>query len=405
MCILLSWMGCSQSHQPPGVHPIPASTAGLVRNPAPEAGILSDPDRIRFRFTNLTDGPARQTQAYITIVGRDASGRFCHLDPDGRFLPCSPDDNKVPKNGRTWCAYAIPFQDSPLDIHRTLRMDSARAYISVGEPIWLRVDESTGGLVQPNPANPSDPNGQVIFDWVEFALDDSGFHGNTTCVDQFGLPVTLAVIDRNHPNRLEGPVGLPETRSELFRAWRATMTAPFQGLEDPRGRRILAPAHDAAPGGLRDYFQGYLASMWDKFSREPLVLTPEDGTFTGRVEASGRLVFTRAGDPVPYVIAAMPTTSEVFLCSGVLAQGNDVEKVLGAQLAALLNRHLLEEPLAWKTAGDYYRRTPCNQYARFWHEHSLKRLAYGFPYDDVNDQSPSLATGDPMEIKVTFRWD
>ena len=145
--------------------------------------------------------------------------------------------------------------------------------------------------------------------------------------------------------------------------------------------------------------------MWKKYGAEPLVLTPDEGTFTGRVEADGRMTFTRAGDPRSYLITGMPTSTEVFQCSGVLAQGNGLEKVLGAQIAALLNRHLLGEALSWRSADRYYLQAPCNDYARFWHQHSLAGLAYGFPYDDVNDQSSSLATPEPLEVSVTFRWD
>jgi hypothetical protein len=74
-------------------------------------------------------------------------------------------------------------------------------------------------------------------------------------------------------------------------------------------------------------------------------------------------------------------------------------------VAALLNRHLLETPLAWRRAAAYYRREPCNHYARFWHEHGLGHRAYGFAYDDVNDQSASLYVPDPLEITVAYRLD
>jgi hypothetical protein len=132
--------------------------------------------------------------------------------------------------------------------------------------------------------------------------------------------------------------------------------------------------------------------MWTKFRSEPLVLTPDQGTFTGRVDAQGRMVFTRDFDPASYVIQGQPSSQEVFLGNGVLAQGNGTEKVLGAQVAAMLNRHVLETPGAWRDAAGYYRRNPCNRYAWFWHEHGLEHRAYGFAYDDVNDQSSSLAT-------------
>jgi hypothetical protein len=358
-------------------------------------------ERIRFSFSNATLGPGSATPVYAVCTGLDAAGRFCHLDRNGRFLPCSAADNVVPKDGQSWCAYGIPLQDTPfLDLDRNQAIASGRLYLSVGAPLYLRVDAATGGLVQPDPANPADPNHPIRFDWIEFALDGTGFHGNTTCVDQFGLPIAMTVFDRADPKRPMGQVGITEARSALFAAYRAAMPPAFAGLADAQDLRILAPAHGAfaATGSERDYLRGYIDQMWRKYRSEPLELTPDEGRFTGKVDAKDQIVFTRQGDGAGFLIRGKPTSAEVFL-------GNGVEKVLGAQIAAMLNRHVLETPLAWRDAAGYYQRDPCNRYAQFWHEHSLGGRAYGFAYDDVNDQSPSLATPAPLEIRLSYRWD
>jgi hypothetical protein len=123
------------------------------------------------------------------------------------------------------------------------------------------------------------------------------------------------------------------------------------------------------------------------------------------VDALDRLVFTRDGTGGTFVIEGKPSTQEAFLCNGVLARGDPTERVLGAQIAAMLNRHVLETPLAWRAPAGYYRRDPCNGYARFWHAHGLGHRAYGFAYDDVADQSASLAAPDPVEIRISYRLD
>jgi len=400
LALALPWLGPACAGGQERVPAAPAA-AGARAQPPPTAGPL------RLRFRSTTQGPGRELPAFATVTGRDRSGRFCHLDRQGRFLPCSPADNVIPRAGRTWCDYAIPLQDGlDLDLPAGSAIDSGRIYLSVGAPVLLRVDEASLGLVQPDPANPTDPNGPILYDWVELTLDRTGFHGNTTCVDQFGLPVALTVVDRGHPARILGPVGLTGARSALFAAYRAAVPPAFAGLADPGDRRILAPAHGSfqAGGADQDYLQAYIDAMWRKYRDEPLVLTPDEGSFTGRVDAQDRLVFTRPGDPAAYRVGK-PTSAEALLCNGALAAGNGTEKVLGAQLAALLNRHGLEQPLAWRDPAGYYRRDPCNRYARFWHERGLGGRAYGFAYDDVNDQSPSLYAPDPQEITLTFNWD
>jgi len=361
-------------------------------------------ERIAFTFLNATQGPSRATPAFVTIIGRDASGRFCHLTRDGQFQPCMPGDATAARGRRSGCRYGLPLAEvMALDVPRSLRVDSGRIYLSVGAGAWLGLDPATGALVEPDPANPDDPNAELDYDWIEFTLDDRGFHGNTTCVDRFGLPVTLTVVDRERPGQPQGPVGLAESRTALLRAWEAEVPAPFRQLESDGHRRILAPSHVPALAG-GGHFDAYVKTLWARYRTEPLVLTPDEGTFTGQVQPDDRLVFTRAGDPGTYAIARPPSTAEIFLCNGVLAQGSALEKVLGAQLAAILNRHVAD-PSHWRQPQDYYLTTPCNVYARFWHAHSLDGLAYAFPYDDVNNQSPSLATPNPQEIRISFRWD
>jgi hypothetical protein len=282
------------------------------------------------------------------------------------------------------------------------RLSGGRLYLSIGAPLYLRVDPASGGLVQPDTANPSDPNASTTFDWMEFALDASGFHGNTTCVDQFGLPITLLVRDAS--GFTVGPVGLKGRRSDLLREYQNAGLGDFASLMDPGGKRITAPGH-APLGPITRHFDAYIKSMWAKYRQEPLILTPDEGTFTGRVDSLGRMVFTREGDPCSYLIRTMPTTMDAFRCDGPLAQGNGVERVLGAQVAALINRHRLEAPGDWRDAGEDYNALPSNAYAQFWHERGLKNKAYGFPYDDVNDQATLVYSAHPEEVLVEFRID
>ncbi|BDU72742.1 glycoside hydrolase family 64 protein [Mesoterricola silvestris] len=354
---------------------------------------------LRLAFANRTRGALAAQPVYLTVTAQDDAGTFLRMDAGGAFHPCLPADNRVPAAGRLWCAYSFPLPAAvDLDTARDLR--GGRIYLSVGAPLRLRVDPATGGLVQPDPANGEDPNGRTLFDWVEFALDRTGLYANTTCVDQFGLPITLEARDRDGTSA--GPVGLEARRSDLVRDFAAAVPGPFRALVGDL--RITAPGH-APEGPLRRHLDAYIRAMWERYRREPLVLTPDEGTFTGRVEPGGLFVFTRPGDPERYLIRAMPTTPEAFRCDGPLAQGCTLERVLGAQIAAMLNRHILETPSAWRDPSRYYAAEPANAYARFWHLRSLGGKAYAFPYDDVNDQAPLIHAAHPQELRIGFRVD
>ncbi len=90
-------------------------------------------------------------------------------------------------------------------------------------------------------------------------------------------------------------------------------------------------------------------------------------------------------------------TSDIFGCAGVLAAdpGN----------CAALNRHVKQLPESqWSTPSLYYQAAPANYYAKFWHDHAINKLAYGFPYDDYAGQSSFVSHGNPQWLEVAVGW-
>ena len=45
-----------------------------------------------------------------------------------------------------------------------------------------------------------------------------------------------------------------------------------------------------------------------------------------------------------------------------------------------------------------------NAFVKFWHDHSLNALSYGFAYDDVGGFSPSIHTRAPQTVTYTIGW-
>jgi hypothetical protein len=80
-----------------------------------------------------------------------------------------------------------------------------------------------------------------------------------------------------------------------------------------------------------------------------------------------------------------------------------MELALEAWICAALNRHVahLEPDAYWNNASAYYNAGPCNYFSKFWHDHSERGgLAYGFCYDDVNDQSATTFTTNARGVVV-----
>jgi hypothetical protein len=367
-----------------------------------------------FNIVNGTHNAYDNAHVYWAIIGKDwTTGKFVYVNTAGQLVPMSVNDNgALTKNGVTYTNYFHTIaQAGSVTIPP---INSARLMLSVGGPMYIRVNSDVNGNIGyagANIENPADPNIDVTFDFMEMAIvPDTGFFGNTTRVDQFGFPVTL---------RLQGlggfdqTVGETATRASLFSAWASSVPAQFQGLaQTPYSPyRIIAPAHASfnAGGANVTYLDSYIQGLWTKYASQSLVFTDQQGTFTGKV-VGGKFQFTDAQGT--YTIQRAPTTAEALLGSGVLndatgqtpgTAGYDKQLQIEAQLCAAINRHIVEDPAHWSTPSYFYV-SPANSYSKFWHDHSLNGLSYGFAYDDVGGFSSSLHTAAPTVATVTVGW-
>ena len=236
----------------------------------------------------------------------------------------------------------------------------------------------------PAPKNMADR--EAIWDFIEYASENGEtWHGNTTQVDAFGIPITIALGNQR--------VGIAESRRTLFEQFRKHAPAPFKNcvLGD---RWIVAPgaADFRADGPAAHYFAAYIDEVWQHYAVEQK--TPS-GRWTGQV-VDGALIFKPVGNGPTYTCAAKPSTQDAFLGTGVLATN--------APFCAAINRHVLADPADWHSPAAFYQAEPCNWYAKFLHEHSLGHKAYGFCYDDVAEQA-AFFSGQGKEVVVTLYWD
>ena len=367
-----------------------------------------------FNIVNGTHNAYDNAHVYWAIIGKDwTTGKFVYVNTAGQLIPMSANDNgALTKNGVTYTNYFHTIaQAGSVTIPP---INSARLMLSVGGPMYIRVNADVNGNIGyagANIENPADPNIDVTFDFMEMAIvPDTGFFGNTTRVDQFGFPVTL---------RLQGlggfdqTVGETATRASLFSAWASSVPAQFQGLaQTPYSPyRIIAPAHATFNTGMANasYLDSYIQGLWTKYASQTLTFTDQQGTFTGHV-VGGQFQFTDGQGT--YTIQRAPTTAEALLGSGVLndatgqtpgTAGYDKQLQIQAQVCAAINRHIVEDPAHWYTPSYFYV-SPSNSYSKFWHDHSLNGLSYGFAYDDVGGFSSSLHTAAPTVATVTVGW-
>ncbi|MBW8758980.1 MAG: hypothetical protein JF586_15320 [Burkholderiales bacterium] len=367
-----------------------------------------------FNIVNGTNNAYDNAHVFWAIIGKDwTTGKFVWVNTAGQLIPMSTADNgALSKNGVTYTNYFHSIaQAGSVTIPP---INSARLLLSVGTPMYIRVNQDVNGnmgYAGANIDNPTDPNIDVTFDFAEMAiLPDTGFYGNTTRVDQFGFPVRL---------RLQGldgydqTVGETATRASLFSAWASAVPAQFAGLAQApySPYRIVAPAHGSfgTSGSNAHYLDSYIQGLWSKYATQTLTFTDQQGTFSGHV-VNGQFQFTDGQGT--YIIQRAPTTQEALLGNGVLndatgqtpgTAGYDKQLQIQAQMCAAINRHIVEDPAHWYSPGYFYV-NPSNSYSKFWHDHSINALSYGFAYDDVGGFSSSLHTEKPTIATVTVGW-
>ncbi|WP_207943099.1 beta-1,3-glucanase family protein [Actinomadura sp. KC345] len=354
---------------------------------------------------NVTNDSGRPGQVHLYVVGVNTNtGRLGYVDASGTFTP--------------WPAGSLPPSPAP-DVSisgpangatTTLRVPrgiSGRVYFSFGEKIdfFLTPD----GLVQPAPWNPSDANHDLLFDWSEFTYNDDGLWLNSSQVDMFSVPHSVAVTNAAGATTRTG-VLVPDGRERVFNAvqgqaggWSGLITTRPDGLR----LRVLSPAKGIDAGVFDSaYLDGYIGSAWDAYRSQTLTVVPfqhEPGKrFSGRTGADGVMRFT---DGTGAVVASFqrPTTKDVFGCDGRLHAPNDaVVGPIARTLCAALHRSTLGYLHTQPTydAGQFYTRDITNHYSRIVHANMADGRAYGFPFDDVGGFESLVHDGDPSSAAI-----
>ncbi|KAA9381318.1 coagulation factor 5/8 type domain-containing protein [Microbispora cellulosiformans] len=205
------------------------------------------------------------------------------------------------------------------------------------------------------------PNSQY-YDFIEFTVGPSVFNGNTTRVDAFGLKLAMRLHARDGYDVAVGEdsATFAESRAATFQRFIDEVPAEFKQLA-----QVQAPYRIPAPGSASIFQPGGAYANY----------------FTGYAAQQG----------------VTATTSQVTGCAGPLAEA--------PKMCAALNRHVAGLSDAQQSdAANYYKAAPANYYAKFWHDHAIGKLAYGFPYDDYAGQSSFVSHGDPQWLLVAVGW-
>lgn len=269
---------------------------------------------------------------------------------------------------------------------------------------------TTGGLVQPAVQNPSDPNRDILFNWSEYTLNDSGLWLNSTQVDMFSAPYAVGVQRADGSTATTGHLK-PGGYNGFFSALRGQpggWANLIQTRSDGTVLRALAPGYGLENGALpASAMDDYVSRVWQKYAASTLTVTPftdqPDTKYFGRV--SGNVMnFTNSSGAV-VTSFQKPDADSIFGCHKLLDAPNDqVRGPISRTLCAGFNRStLLANPnQPDTTTANFYQDAVTNQYARKIHAQMADGKAYAFAFDDVGNQESLVHDGSPQQAYLTL---
>ncbi|MFI9613517.1 glycoside hydrolase family 64 protein [Streptomyces sp. NPDC052023] len=353
----------------------------------------------------ITNSSGRGEPVYVYTLGTslttgqqgwaDANGTF-HAWPAGGNPPTPAPDASItgPAAGQS----------------KTIRIPklSGRIYFSYGQKLDFRL--TTGGLVQPAVQNPGDPNRNILFNWSEYTLNDSGLWLNSTQVDMFSAPYSVGVQRADggvvSTGRLK-PGGYTGVLDAL-RAQPGGWGGLIQTRSDGTVLRALSPLYGLETGALpASVMNDYIDRVWQKYATTTLTVTPfgdqPNTKYFGRV-SGGVMNFTNSSGAV-VTSFHKPDASSVFGCHRLLDAPNDqVRGPISRTLCAGFNRStLLADPDQPDTSpANFYKDAVTNHYARIIHDRMADGKAYAFAFDDVGHHESLIHDGNPQQANLTL---
>lgn len=369
--------------------------------PAP-AHAAAVPDTIPLKITNNS---GRGEQVYVYNLGTQLStGRQGWADASGTFHPWPAGGNPPTPAPDASMTGPAAGQSTTIRVPKF----SGRIYFSYGRKLVFKL--TTGGLVQPAVQNPTDPNRDILFNWSEYTLNDSGLWLNSTQVDMFSAPYSVGVRRADGGTTSTGRLrpGGYNAVLDTLRGQSGGWADLIQTRSDGTVLRALSPLYGLETGALpASVMDDYIDRVWQKYSGSTLTVTPftdQPGVkYYGRV-SGGVMNFTNGAGAV-VTSFQKPDASSVFGCHRRLDAPNDqVRGPISRTLCAGFNRStLLTDPDQPDSgSGGFYQDSVTNHYARAVHAQMADGKAYAFAFDDVGNHESLVHDGNPSQASLTL---
>ncbi|MGI5451729.1 glycoside hydrolase family 64 protein [Streptomyces sp. CA-249302] len=379
-----------------------ALIAAVIAIQSPSSAKAAVPATIPLKVTNNS---GRGDAVYVYTIGTllstgqqgwaDANGTF-HAWPAGGNPPTPAPDASI--------AGPAAGQSKTIQIPKF----SGRIYFSYGQKLVFKL--TTGGLVQPAVQNPTDPNHDILFNWSEYTLNDSGLWLNSTQVDMFSAPYAVGVQRSDGSTVNTGHLksgGYNGVLNDL-RGRSGGWAGLIQTRSDGTVLRALAPGHGLESGALpASVMDDYINRVWQKYASSTLTVTPfadqPNTKYFGKV--AGNVMNFTNGSGAVVTSFQKPDADSVFGCHKLLDVPNDqVRGPISRTLCAGFNRStlLVNANQPDTSSANFYQDAVTNQYARAIHAQMADGKAYAFAFDDVGNHESLVQDGSPQQAYLTL---
>lgn len=402
------------------------------------------PAALTVRVVNHSDYPA--DQVYLCVLGKDKQETaYYYLEFGANGKAVSQPFGSTAEYQKHSTPLSALLQEGPNEYSFECpydRLISGRVYLSFGERLQgLGLVPGGGPLDLVTPSAAGAPDRQTLYEFMELSAtlqDTAGaeyvLFANTSVVDFFsiGLGMTLNYHDDATESQKSEKVGFVDNaRQQALAAFQSGSTPDeFKKYVFKDGTstilRVLAPPQSVSiePGGDTAHFlDSAIDSGWTHYSTQTLNIPdtlsfPYGYQYTGQLISSGTLSMTctakPGGDTAGGALESLgetsnlpkPTSRIIFFCDDDQPHpagtedrntwrnaGSQGHKRLCSLLGAAINRGVFENYTDWDQSARFYSRADgkYNHYSKIMHQFAIDGKVYGFGYDDVYGQDPTLS--------------
>ncbi|KXJ87423.1 putative glucan endo-1,3-beta-glucosidase precursor [Microdochium bolleyi] len=341
-------------------------------------------------------------QLYAYITGRDRNNVPMVLQNNNQYFYPKPVSGPVPQKITADIGRKLSSKGGFTDVTIPDTLNSGRIYVSEGELTFSAVLSDLGymSLVEPAFVDPNDVNANKFWGFVEFTLNDSGVFANISFVDfvgmVFSMKLTLGSGATQEVIGLQSSAiqnicqGLKDQAAKDGKPW----SKHCMYRTDGTALRVLAPnIYSVMNRDFDSYYSSYVDTVWDKYSREDLIIATQGSWGNVACRVSGGLLRCN-GDSMGF---PKPTTRDIWGCnSGPFANtGSGLHLAVVARLCAAFTRSelLLSGGNLTPSLGNskYYTVEPTSHYSRLVHKYEVDNKGYAFSYDDVDVHGQNAA--------------